>query len=213
MRVWSCVHCFIFVLLQGYSQGIEFCEARLPVLYVLLSHRGFFRAHVIVRQPHSNRSHTLLLGITAKRGMCVLICYCWSGYSYCLFSAPWQSRNKLWSVPLCIQCPVHQARNSVVDSFLRGFFIGFFFPSRCFFFLPGKKYDRIIQPMQKCFCYLFSFQPQFVPQCLRICSVLCWGGGEEDALLSGGGCCTGSWEAVDSLRLKGTVQNQPALQS
>lgn len=125
MRVWSCAHCFIFVLLQGYSQGIELCEARLPMLNLLLSHWGCLRGHVIVGQPNGNRLHTSLLRMAARRGMQVSVCCCWTGFSYCLLSPPWQSRNKLRPGLLYVPCPVQQDGNSVMDSFLRDFFSSF----------------------------------------------------------------------------------------
>lgn len=76
MRIWSFAHCFIFVLRRGYSQGIECCEARLPMLNLLLNHWGCLRRHAIVGRPNSNRLHTLLLGIAARRGLQVSVCSC-----------------------------------------------------------------------------------------------------------------------------------------
>lgn len=39
------------------------------MLNLLLNHWGCLRGHAIAGQPNSNRSHTLLLGIAARRGL------------------------------------------------------------------------------------------------------------------------------------------------
>lgn len=54
-------------------QGIEYCEAQLPVLSLLLSHGGCLRGHAIAGQPNSNGLHRLLLGIAARGGLQVSV--------------------------------------------------------------------------------------------------------------------------------------------
>lgn len=87
--VWFMRVCFIFILQRANSQGTECCEARLPMLNLFLDHWSCLRGHVIVGQPNSNRSHTLLSGIAARRRLQVSLCCCWTGYSYCLLCLPW----------------------------------------------------------------------------------------------------------------------------